>query len=260
VGVGKSDEAEKVLHRLMAPTEAKAKLADIDASISDDTDAMHLSNMFDKASGKIKPIIWIGIGLAVFQQLVGINVVFYYGAVLWQAAGFSESDSLLINVVNGAISIAACIVTLYFVDKIGRKPLLKWGSIGMAISLGSMVVAFANAATTTTGGMDLGDWGIVALVGANAFVFLFNMSWGPVMWVMLSEMFPNKMRGTGLAIAGLAQWLANFIISMTFPILLAGVGLLGAYSLYAICALISVFFVIRYVRETKGIELEAMQE
>ncbi len=187
-------------------------------------------------------------------------MVFYYGAVLWQAAGFSESDSLLINVVNGAVSIAACLITIYLIDKIGRKPLLKWGSIGMTISLGTMVVAFANASFDASGQMDLGDWGVTALIGANVFVFFFNASWGPVMWVMLSEMFPNRMRGTGLAIAGLAQWFANFIVSMTFPILLVGIGLLGAYSLYAISALISVFFVIKFVRETNGIELEAMQE
>ncbi len=260
VATGKTLEANTVLNRLMGSQQATQKQQEIASSISNDTNAMQLRNMFDSATGKIKPIIWIGIGLAIFQQLVGINVVFYYGAVLWQAAGFSESDSLLINVVNGAVSIAACLITIYLIDKIGRKPLLKWGSIGMTISLGTMVVAFANASFDASGQMDLGEWGLTALIGANVFVFFFNASWGPVMWVMLSEMFPNRMRGTGLAIAGLAQWFANFIVSMTFPILLVGIGLLGAYSLYAISALISVFFVIKFVRETNGIELEAMQE
>ncbi len=260
VATGKTLEANTVLNRLMGSQQAAQKQQEIVSSISNDANAMQLRNMFDSATGKIKPIIWIGIGLAIFQQLVGINVVFYYGAVLWQAAGFSESDSLLINVVNGAVSIAACLITIYLIDKIGRKPLLKWGSIGMTISLGTMVVAFANASFDASGQMDLGDWGLTALIGANVFVFFFNASWGPVMWVMLSEMFPNRMRGTGLAIAGLAQWFANFIVSMTFPILLVGIGLLGAYSLYAISALISVFFVIKFVRETNGIELEAMQE
>ncbi len=260
VATGKTLEANTVLNRLMGSQQAAQKQQEIVSSISNDANAMQLRNMFDSATGKIKPIIWIGIGLAIFQQLVGINVVFYYGAVLWQAAGFSESDSLLINVVNGAVSIAACLITIYLIDKIGRKPLLKWGSIGMTISLGTMVVAFANASFDASGQMDLGDWGVTALIGANVFVFFFNASWGPVMWVMLSEMFPNRMRGTGLAIAGLAQWFANFIVSMTFPILLVGIGLLGAYSLYAISALISVFFVIKFVRETNGIELEAMQE
>ena len=260
VAAGKSSEASKVLTRLMGGQGALRKHQEIASSIDGEESALHLRNIFDRTSGTIKPIIWIGIGLAVFQQLVGINVVFYYGAVLWQAAGFSESDALLINVLSGGISIAACLLTIYLIDKIGRKPLLKWGSVGMTVTLGAMVLAFANATTDSQGQMNLGDWGLIALIGANAFVFFFNVSWGPVMWVMLSEMFPNSLRGSGLAVAGLAQWLANFAVSMTFPILLAGIGLFGAYSLYGLSALISVFFVAYFVRETNGIELEDMVE
>ncbi len=201
----------------------------------------------------------MGLGLAAFQQLVGINVVFYYGAVLWQAVGFSESDALLINVLSGAISIAACIITLLVIDKIGRKPLLKWGSIGMTVTLGIMVVAFLNASQGPDGKLILGDWGTTALVAANLYVFFFNMSWGPVMWVMLGEMFPNQIRGSGLAVSGLVQWTANFIITITFPILLAGIGLGGAYGIYAIFAFLSVIFVVKFINETKGKELEQMQ-
>jgi SP family sugar:H+ symporter-like MFS transporter len=92
----------------------------------------------------IRAIVWVGIMLAVFQQLVGINVIFYYGATLWQAAGFSEQDSLLINIVSGAVSILACFVTIAVIDKIGRKPLLLIGSAGMAVSLFAMVYAFSQ--------------------------------------------------------------------------------------------------------------------
>lgn len=260
VATGKTSQATEVLERLMKAENASNKRKEIALSIDNAPHAMHLRNIFDSASGKLKSIIWIGIGLAVFQQLVGINVVFYYGAVLWQAAGFSESDALLINVLSGGISIAACLVTIYLIDKIGRKPLLKWGSLGMTVTLGAMVLAFTNATADAQGQMNLGDWGLMALIGANAFVFFFNVSWGPVMWVMLSEMFPNSLRGSGLAVAGLAQWFSNFLVSMTFPILLASIGLSGAYSLYALSALISAFFVIYFVRETKGIELEDMVE
>ena len=100
--------------------------------------------------------------------------------------------------------------------------------------------------------------GLLALISANAYVFFFNASWGPVMWVMLGEMFPNRLRGSGLAIAGLCQWLANFAITLTFPIMLAGVGLAGAYGFYAVCALLSLIFVVFFIRETKGRELEEM--
>ena len=99
----------------------------------------------------------------------------------------------------------------------------------------------------------------VALVAANVYVMLFNMTWGPVLWIMLGEMFPNQIRGTGLAVSGLAQWGSNFGITMTFPIMLAGVGLAGAYGFYTACAVVSIFFVARMVHETKGLELEEMK-
>ena len=155
-----------------------------------------------------------------FQQLVGINVVFYYGAVLWQAVGFSESDALLINVLSGALSIGACLLTVMLIDRIGRKPLLWVGSVGMSVALVLMVVAFASG-SLVEGRLHLSDgMGRLALVAANVYVVFFNMSWGPVMWVMLGEMFPNQIRGPALAVAGAAQWTSNFAITVTFPLLL----------------------------------------
>ena len=129
----------------------------------------------------------------------------------------------------------------------------------MATTLGLMVVAFSNSSTGENGDLIMGNWGTSALVSANAYVFFFNMSWGPVMWVMLGEMFPNQIRGSGLAVSGLFQWSSNFVITMTFPIMLAGIGLAGAYGFYALSAAISAIFVIKYVYETKGIELEDMK-
>ncbi|WP_313212911.1 MFS transporter, partial [Stenotrophomonas sp.] len=194
------------------------------------------------------------------QQLVGINVVFYYGAVLWQAVGFSESDALLINVLSGALSIGACLVTVVLIDRIGRKPLLWVGSVGMAISLALVTLAFASGSLDAGGKLQLSDsMGVLALVAANVYVIFFNMSWGPVMWVMLGEMFPNQIRGSGLAVAGAAQWTANFAITVSFPVLLGSIGLAGAYGIYTVAAVLSVFFVLRFVKETKGKELEQME-
>ena len=255
----KKDRALAVLTRLMGAEEAKTKLAEIDASLASDHHRPRLRDIIDSRHG-VRPIVWIGIGLATFQQLVGINVVFYYGAVLWQSAGFSESDALLINVVSGAVSIGACVVATLLVDRIGRKPLLMIGSIGMAVTLSTMAVVFANALVQEGGNLQLtGNAGPIALVAANLYVIFFNMSWGPVMWIMLGEMFPNQIRGSGLAVSGLAQWGSNFIIIMTFPILLASIGLGGAYGLYAAFAVISIVFIAKFVYETKGIELEAMK-
>lgn len=253
-------EALGVLTRLFGETAATAKVGEIDASLASDHHRPTLRDLVDPVSGRIRRLVWVGIGLATFQQLVGINVVFYYGAVLWQSVGFTENDALLINVLSGALSIGAVLVTLLVIDKVGRKPILMVGSVGMALSLGLLVVAFLNATTNAAGKLMLeGIWGPLALVAANVYVIFFNGSWGPVMWVMLGEMFPNQIRGTGLAVSGLAQWLSNFGITMTFPILLASVGLGGAYGLYTVCAIISVYFVARMVHETRGIELEDMQ-
>ena len=215
-----------MLTRLYGAREANAKLGEIDASLSADHHRPRLSDLINKQTGKLRKIVWVGIGLATFQQLVGINVVFYYGAVLWQAVGFSESDALLINVLSGGLSIGACLVTVMLIDKVGRKPLLWIGSAGMAVSLALVAGAFATASVDAAGKLALSDsMGVLALVAANVYVVFFNMSWGPVMWVMLGEMFPNQIRGSGLAVAGAAQWTSNFAITMTFPILLASIGL-----------------------------------
>ncbi|MBU2886270.1 sugar porter family MFS transporter [Gilvimarinus agarilyticus] len=257
VAKGKEQKAKAVLSRLYGTTEGNAKYTEIAESLSADHKPS-FSDLIDK--GKVRPIVWIGIGLAVLQQFVGINVVFYYGAVLWEAAGFSESEALQTNILSGSISIIACLITFFLVDKIGRKPLLWFGSAGMAISLAIVAYAFWGAPVDVNGNLALSqESGLLALYGANIYVFLFNMSWGPVMWVMLGEMFPNQIRGSGLAVAGLAQWLANFLVTWSFPIMLAGIGLSAAYGIYAFFAALSVLFVLIMVKETKGLELEQMQ-
>ncbi len=254
------EEAAAVLTKLLGAVAARQKVEDIDASLAVDHHRPRLGDLVDKATGRLRKLVWLGIGLATFQQLVGINVVFYYGAVLWQSVGFAESDALLINVISGAISIGAVIVALLLIDRIGRKPILVIGSVGMTVTLALLVVAFLNATQAADKSLTLeGIWGPVALIAANAYVAFFNFSWGPVMWVMLGEMFPNQIRGAGLAVSGLAQWLSNFAITMTFPMMLGSIGLGGAYGFYTLCAFLSIFFVLKMAHETRGIELEDMQ-
>jgi SP family sugar:H+ symporter-like MFS transporter len=157
------------------------------------------------------------------------------------------------------LSIGAVTVTVLLIDRIGRRPILLIGSIGMSLALATLVIAFMNATTGANGELTLeGIFGPLALVAANVYVVFFNFSWGPVMWVMLGEMFPNQIRGTGLAVSGLAQWGSNFGITMTFPIMLASVGLAGAYGFYTLCAILSIVFVVKMVHETRGVELEDM--
>lgn len=255
--VGREQEAEVVLARLFGTGEAARKIVEIRGSLNRDRHRPGLADLSE--AGRIRPIVWAGIGLAVFQQLVGINVVFYYGAVLWQSVGFSEDDALKINILSGALSIIACLVTVATIDRIGRRPLLLAGSAGMAATLATLAWCFSTGALDAAGGLSLAPgMGLVALVAANLYVVFFNASWGPVMWVMLGEMFPNRIRGPGLAVAGAAQWAANFAISVSFPALAYGIGLPFTYGCYAIAALVSFFFVRTMVSETRGRELEMM--
>ncbi|MEG8221689.1 sugar porter family MFS transporter [Sphingomonas sp. HH69] len=259
VARGRDADAEVVLTRLFGPLEAARKVAEIRASLAADHHRPKLSDLIEKTSGKIRPIVWTGIGLAVFQQLVGINVVFYYGATLWEAVGFSEDNALQINILSGVLSIGACLGAIALVDKIGRKPLLLIGSAGMAVTLSVVAYAFSTAVTGADGAVSLpGHNGLMALIAANLYVIFFNLSWGPIMWVMLGEMFPNQIRGSGLAIAGFAQWIANAAISVSFPSLAVSPGLVWTYMGYALFAAISFFFVRKMVHETKGRELEDM--
>jgi len=254
----KTEQATGVLSKLFGPVSAKRKVGEIEASLADDHQPS-LRDLISPITKKIRPIVWVGIGLASFQQLVGINIIFYYGAVLWQAAGFTESDALLTNVLSGALSIGSVVVALLVIDKLGRKPMLIIGSIGMAITLGLCAFAFSTG-ELIEGSLSLSDnMALLALVAANVYVMFFNFSWGPVMWVMLGEMFPNQIRGSGLAVAGLFQWGTNFLISITFLSLLGSIGLAGAYGIYTVFAVISIWFVIKMVRETRGKELEDME-
>jgi MFS transporter, SP family, sugar:H+ symporter len=263
VSKGRDEQATSVLARLFGSDIARAKMEEIRGTFS----AEHrprLSDVLTPAGGPgflgVRKIVWVGIMLAVFQQLVGINVIFYYGATLWQLAGFTEDQSLLINIVSGAVSIAACFVTIAVIDKIGRKPLLLIGSAGMAVTLFTMVYAFSHGSLDPHGNLVLSkDLGMVAVVAANLYVIFFNVSWGPVMWVMLGEMFPNQIRGSALAVSGFFQWFANFLISFSFPVMAAKLGLTISYTFYGVCAVISFFLVQKLVHETRGKELEHME-
>jgi MFS transporter, SP family, sugar:H+ symporter len=258
VSKGRQERATGVLTRLFGADVARTKLEEIRATFAEDH-RPRLSDLKGNGLLGIRPIVWAGIMLAVFQQLVGINVIFYYGETLWKLAGVSEAAALQRNILSGVVSIAACLVTIAVIDKIGRKPLLLIGSAGMAVSLFAMAFAFNSGTLDASGNLQLSpNMGLVALVAANLYVIFFNGTWGPVMWVMLGEMFPNQIRGSALAVAGFAQWFANYLIAQTFPIM-AGWSLTGSYLFYAVSAVISFFLVQRLIHETRGKELEQME-
>jgi SP family sugar:H+ symporter-like MFS transporter len=254
IAKGRIDEAREVLKRVLGERGLAANITRIRASLSTGNETSW-RDLRGPATGLL-PVVWVGIGLSVFQQFVGINVIFYYSSVLWEAVGFSEKSSLIITVITSVVNVVTTIVAILLIDRWGRRPLLLVGSAGMAVTLGILAFVFGHAPLDAAGQPHLnGSAGLIALFAANAYVFAFGMSWGPVVWVLLGEKFPNRIRAAALAVAASAQWVANWAISTTFPVL-KNVGLGVAYGLYATFAVLSFFFVWRFVRESKGRELE----
>lgn len=256
ISVGRNAEARKVL------AEVEGADIDLDGRVADIEHAMrseHKSTFKDLLGAKagFLPIVWIGIGLSVFQQLVGINVIFYYSSSLWQSVGIDPSASFLYSFETSVVNIIGTVIAMIFVDRIGRKPLALIGSVGMAISLGLAAWAFSYKSGT---GDDIAlphAQGIVALVAANFFVLFFALSWGVVVWVLLGEMFPGRIRAAALGVAAAAQWIANWVITVSFPTL-SDWNLSGAYVIYTVFAVLSIPFVLKWVPETKGKALEEM--
>jgi MFS transporter, SP family, sugar:H+ symporter len=250
------DEAQKVLADVVGRANVAAKVEEILGTLN-----LERRSRFSDLFGRFGflGLVWVGIALSVFQQFVGINVIFYYSSVLWQAVGFSEQNALLITTITNLTNIVTTLVAISIIDRLGRKPLLLIGSAGMTVMLTALAFLFGTAHLDASGQPVLqGISGPLALVAANLYVFAFGMSWGPVVWVLLGEMFPNQIRASALGLAAGMQWIANFLVSTTFPSL-KSVSLGLAYGIYALMALLSFVFVWSAVRETKGRELESMR-
>ncbi len=237
--INKEDKALRVLEKINGAEKAKIIFEDIKQTIA-------------TSSGKLfsygKLVILIGILLSVFQQFVGINVVLYYAPRIFESMGAAKDASMLQTIVMGFVNVIFTVVAILTVDKWGRKPLLIVGSIGMAIGMFSI------------GGLAFMDViGISTLVFIIIYTASFMMSWGPICWVLISEIFPNKIRGRAVAIAVAAQWTANFIISSTYPAMMEfNNGL--TYCFYGIMSVLSAIFIWKLVPETKGKTLEEMEK
>lgn len=248
-------KAAEVLRRFVGG-DIDAKVKEIARTLKGKAERGTISQIRGPRFGLL-PIVWIGIGLSVFQQFTGINVIFYYSTALWQAVGFGEQNALIITVITSVTNILTTLIAIAVIDKIGRKPLLLIGAVGQFVTLGILAVVFGTAPVVSGQPELVGAAAPVALIAANLYVVFFGCSWGPVVWVMLGEMFPNRIRAIALAVAAAAQWAANFVISTTFPVL-AAAGLGMAYGIYTLFAFLSIFFVLKWVHETKGRELEEM--
>ncbi|MFF8899345.1 sugar porter family MFS transporter [Streptomyces lydicus] len=252
ISIDKVDRAKEVL------SEVEGHSVNLDKRVAEIQDAMRREHKprFKDLLGKVGflPIVWVGIGLSVFQQLVGINVAFYYSSALWQSVGIDPSSSFFYSFTTSIINIIGTVIAMIFVDKIGRRPLALIGSAGMALALA--LEAWAFSAKTAAGTLPATE-GTVALIAAHVFVLFFALSWGVVVWVFLGEMFPNRIRAAALGVAASAQWIANWAITASFPSL-SDWNLSGTYVIYTFFALLSIPFVLKFVKETKGKALEEM--
>ncbi len=250
---GQEDKALKVLNKIAGESQGKIILEEIKAT-THEANAPWLSYGF--------LIIFVGIMLSVFQQFVGINVVLYYAGNIFRNMGASTDSSLLQTIIVGAVNLAFTVVAIMTVDKYGRKPLMIIGSIGMAISMILLGFTFFMG---QTGGMLTPLQGYAALAFMLVYTAAFAMSWGPVCWVLLAEIFPNSIRAA-LSIAVAAQWIANWIVSLTFPMMNDNVWLTEkfnhgfSYWIYGIMGILSAIFVWKMVPETKGKTLEEMEK
>ena len=234
-----NDKAMSVLAKISGTIKAHEILEDIKGTAHETT-------------GKVLSYGWkiliIGILLSVFQQFVGINVVLYYAPRIFESMGAGRDTSMLQTIVMGFVNIAFTLVAIFTVDKFGRKPLLIIGSIGMAVGMFAISgLAYAEII------------GISTLVFIIIYTASFMMSWGPICWVLISEIFPNTIRGKAVAIAVAAQWIANFLVSSTFPSLI-NFSSPFTYALYGSMSVLSAIFVWKMVPETKGKTLEEMSK
>ncbi|WP_407407475.1 D-xylose transporter XylE [Peribacillus sp.] len=234
-----NDKALAILTKINGAAEAKSIFNEIKQTVN-------------VSSGRLlsygKLVIVIGILLSVFQQFVGINVALYYAPRIFESMGAGKDASMMQTIIMGIVNVIFTVIAIMTVDKWGRKPLLVVGSIGMAIGMfGVAGMAYANMIV------------ISKLVFIIVYTASFMMSWGPICWVLISEIFPNKIRGQAVAIAVAAQWIANYLISATYPMMMEYSGAL-TYGFYGLMSVLSAIFVWKFIPETKGKTLEDMEK
>lgn len=256
---GELAKAQVVLESVFT-TDQSAKVRDIQTTMTGERTS-RFSDLRGRRFGLL-PIVWVGILLSAFQQFVGINAVFYYSNLIWESVGFSQDQAFLTSMITNAVNVGTTLIAIALIDRVGRKRLLVVGSSGMVVTLAMLTLIFGTAPQVANGegGMEpslTGTVSTVAVIAFNAYVFFFGMSWGPVVWVLLGEMFSNRIRAAALAVAASAQWIANFIVSTAFPPI-AEQSLMIAYGIFTAFAIASIFFVRTKIPETTGRSLEDM--
>jgi sugar porter (SP) family MFS transporter len=245
---GREQEARSVLRRLRPTGEIDQEVTEIREIISQGR-----AGLREVFSRTVKPALVVGVAMAVFQQVTGINTVIYYAPSLLHDAGLGASSALLANVGIGAVNVVMTIVAIRLLDRSGRRPLLIRGSIGMAVGMIVAALAFVGGPHLT------GARAAVAIGALVVYTGSFAIGLGPVFWLMISEIYPQRVRGTAMSVASMANWAANFVVTISFLTLLSTIGGTGVFSLFAVLTLAAIWFFVRRVPETKGRSLQAIE-
>jgi sugar porter (SP) family MFS transporter len=246
---GRDAEARRVLARLRAPDEIEPEIAEVHRV----TQLEALSTR-DLLSAKLRPMLAVGVLLAVFQQVTGINTVIYYAPTLLKGAGFGTNGSLLANVVNGGVNVIMTIIAIRLLDRVGRRTLLLAGTVGMAV--GMFVTAFSFM-----GGEQLhGVRAVTAVLGLLIYTGSFAIGLGPVFWLLISEIYPLTIRGAAMSVATIANWAANFVVTISFLSIKNAIGGMGVFLLFGALTLVALLYFWREVPETKGRSLQELEQ
>lgn len=246
---GRDADARQVLARLRAPDEIEPEIAEVHRV----TEMEHLRAR-DMLGTKLRPLLAVGVLLAVFQQITGINTVIYYAPTLLNEAGFGTNGSLLANVVNGGVNVMMTIIAIRLLDRVGRRTLLLTGTVGMAV--GMFLTAFSF-----TGGEHLhGVPAVTAILGLLIYTGSFAIGLGPVFWLLIAEIYPLTIRGAAMSVATIANWSANFVVTISFLTIKNAIGGMGVFLLFGCLTLVALLYFWRNVPETKGRSLQELEQ
>ncbi|WP_434531836.1 sugar porter family MFS transporter [Haloarcula sp. NS06] len=245
---GQKDEARAVLKRTRSDG-VEQELDEIEETVETQSE----TGVRDLLAPWLRPALVVGLGLAVFQQITGINAVIYYAPTILESTGLGSVASILATVGIGTINVVMTVVAIMLVDRVGRRRLLLVGVGGMVATLAVLGTVFYLP------GLE-GGLGIIATISLMLFVSFFAIGLGPVFWLLISEIYPLSVRGSAMGVVTVANWGANLLVSLTFPVLTDGVGTSATFWLFGLCSLLGLVFVYRYVPETKGRTLEAIED
>ena len=251
VSKDRADEARRVLMRTRTRDQAEQEIQEIRSVESQEEGGIR-----ELSASWVRPALVVAIGLAVLQQIIGINTIIYYAPTTLTNVGFGASGAILANVGIGIVNVVMTLVAIRIVDRAGRKPLLLGGLVGMVLSLailGISTIALPEPSSPSD------PVAIITLVCLTLFIASFAATWGPVVWVMLPEVLPLRIRGAAMGLAIFLHWGANFIVSLTFPVLLEAIGIGLLFLGYAFIGILAFFFVRAFVTETKGRSLEEIE-